>query len=91
MEICLRLGLTHPVGVLHYLAMESVPLFSYTEDIQCARHRAIKVTELRDKAIAIRAMAPSESHVRVYMIAVGGTLQNPNLHPQRGRGTPFTH
>ena len=46
MEICVRLGHTHPMGVLHYLAMESVALFHSTEDMQHATHRVIKVMVL---------------------------------------------
>ena len=46
MEICIKLGHTHPMGVLHYSAMESVALFCLTEDMQCATHRAIKATVL---------------------------------------------
>ena len=32
MEICIRLGHTHPMGVLHYSAMEMVALFCSTEE-----------------------------------------------------------
>ena len=46
MEICTRLGHTHPMGVLCYLAMESVALFWSTEDMQHATCRAIKATVL---------------------------------------------
>ena len=80
MEICVRQGHTHPMGVLHYSAVELVALFYSTEDIQHATHGAVKVTVLQDKAIAIRARAPSETHIRAYMIAVGGDpskLQSP--------------
>ena len=33
-EICVALGHTHPLGVLQYLAMESVALFCTTEEMQ---------------------------------------------------------
>ena len=45
-EICIKLGHTHPLGVLHYLAMESVALFCTTEDMQCVTHGAVKVMVL---------------------------------------------
>ena len=86
MEICIRLGHTHPVGVLCYLVTESVALFCSTEDMQCATHRAIKAMELQDKAIAIRAMAPSGTHIRVYMIAVGGDPSKLLSPPSEGDG-----
>ena len=41
---------------------------------------AVKVTELQEESIAIRAVAPSETHVKAYIIAVGGDsskLQSP--------------
>ena len=45
-EICIKMGHTHPLGVLHYSAMESIALFSSTEEMQCATCRAVKVMEL---------------------------------------------
>ena len=36
MEICIKLGHTHPMSVLHYLAVELVALFCLTEDMQHA-------------------------------------------------------
>ena len=63
-EICIRLGHTQPLGVLHYSARESIILFCSADDMQCATHGAIKAMELHDEAIAIRATAPSETHIR---------------------------
>ena len=71
-KMCIKMGHIHPLGVLHYSAMELVALFHSTEDMQHATHRAIKVTVLQGEAIAIRAVAPSETHVKAYIIAVGG-------------------
>ena len=34
-------------------------------------HGAIKVTELQEEAIAVRVVAPSETHVKAYVMAVG--------------------
>ena len=66
-EICIKMGHTHPLGVLHYSATELVSLFCSTEDMQHAMHRAIKAMELWDEAIAIRAVAPSENHIKEYV------------------------
>ena len=71
-EICIRLGHTHPVGVPHYSTTESIILFWSADDMQCATCRAIKATVLQEEAIVIRASAPSETHMRAYMTAVGG-------------------
>ena len=46
MEMCMTWGHTHSLGVLWYLAMESVALFHMTEEMQQASHSAIKVMEL---------------------------------------------
>ena len=53
MEICMTWGHTDPLGVLWYLAMESVALFSMTEEIQWASCSAIKAMGLQDEPIAI--------------------------------------
>ena len=37
-ELCMTKGHTHPLGVLHYLATESVILFGTTEDLKQASH-----------------------------------------------------
>ena len=46
MEICMKKGHTHPLGVLCYSATESVILFSTAEELKCASHGIIEVTEL---------------------------------------------
>ena len=46
MEICMKKGHTHPLGVLRYLATESVILFGTTEDLKCESHGLVDVTEL---------------------------------------------
>ena len=79
-KMCIKIGHTYLLGVLCYSATESVALFCSTEDMQCATHRAIKAMELPGKAIDIRAVAPSETHVKAYIIAVAGDsskLQSP--------------
>ena len=81
----MTLGHTHPLGVLWILATESVALFHTAEEMQQASHGVIKVKELCDESIAIRTVAPSEPHIRVY-ITVGEVIPlHCNLHPQRGR------
>ena len=45
-EICIRKGHTCPLGVLCYLAMESVLLFGTAEDLNRASRGLVDVTEL---------------------------------------------
>ena len=80
-KMCIKLGHTHSLGVLHYSTMELVALFCSREEMQCATHGAVKAMEFQEEAIAIRAVAPSETHVKAYIIAVGGDsskLQSPH-------------
>ena len=69
-KMCIKIGHTHPLGVLYYSTMESIALFSSTEEMQCNTHGAIKVTELQEEAIAVRVVAPTETHVKAYVMAV---------------------
>ena len=45
-EICMKKGQTHPVGVLHYLAMESIVLFSTVENLNRASCGLVDMMEL---------------------------------------------
>ena len=45
-EICVKKGHIHPLGVLHYLAMESIVLFGTAEDLKQASHSLVDVMEL---------------------------------------------
>ena len=45
-EICMKKGHTHPLGLLCYLAMESVILFSTVEDLNCASCGLVDMMEL---------------------------------------------
>ena len=76
-EICVTLGHTQPLGVLWYLAMESVALFCATEEMQQASCTAIKITELWNKPIALQTIAPLEHHIRAYIAVVGGDPSKP--------------
>ena len=69
-QFCVMLGHIHPLGVLQYSATESVVLFCRAEEMQWAPCGAIKATELCNKPIAIKIMAPTEPHIRAY-ITVG--------------------
>ena len=71
-EICVRLGHTHPMGVLHYSATELIILFQWANDMQCTTCGAIMAMFLCGEAIGVRASAPSETHVRAYMTTVDG-------------------
>ena len=88
LKCALKWAHTHPLGVLHYSTMELVALFHSSEDMQCATHRAIKATESQDEAIAIRAVAPSETHVKAYIMAVRGDHSKPQSPPSEGEGEP---
>ena len=52
-EICIMKGRTHPLGVLHYSAMESVVLFHSTVELQHTTHRIVKMMELWEDAITV--------------------------------------
>ena len=45
-EICVKKGHTHSLGVLHYLAMESIILFSTAEDLKFVSCGLVDVIEL---------------------------------------------
>ena len=66
-EICIMKGHTHPLGVLHYSATELVLLFCSMDELQHATCGIIKTTELQSEVITVRAMAPLEAHVTVYL------------------------
>ena len=101
-EICIRLGHTHLLGVLCYLVTELIALFWSADNMQCATHRAIKATVLCEDGITVRTSAPSEMHVRAYVIVVNrepsGTqplplegeeeVHSPTGNPQPSGGTP---
>ena len=101
-EICVRLGHTHPVGVLNYSVRESIALFQQADDMQHATCRAIKAMVLCEEVIAARTSALSEMHVRAYMIVADGELSgtqppflegegevhSPTGIPQPSGGTP---
>ena len=65
-ELCTKQGHTHPLGVLHYLAVESVILFSTTEDLHRASHGLVDEMELQDIAITVMTLAPMEAHITSY-------------------------
>ena len=66
-EICIKKGHTHPLGVLHYSATESVILFYTADELKHASLGIVKITELQDEAIMVKAMAPLEAHITAYM------------------------
>ena len=75
-EICITKGYTNPLGVLCYSTMELVVLFSSTDELQCTTHRIVKVMELQGEAITVKAMAPSEAHIRAYHVTSHGNPSN---------------
>ena len=85
-EMCIKMGHTHPLGVLHYSVMEWVALFCSTEEMQHATHRAIKAMELRDEAITIRALALLLTHVKAYIMTMCGDHSKPQSPPSEEVG-----
>ena len=63
-EICITKGHTHPLGLLHYSTMELVVLFCSTDELQCTTCRIVKAMEFWGEAITVKAMAPSEAHIK---------------------------
>ena len=45
-KMCIKMGHTHPLGVLHYSTMELIALFCSTEGRQCTTCGAVKAMEL---------------------------------------------
>ena len=62
-EICIQKGHPCPLGVLCYLATESIVLFSTADDLNCASCGLVDVTELQDEAIMVQTTAPLEAHL----------------------------
>ena len=89
-EMCIKLGHTHLLGVLHYSVIESVAVFCSTEEMQHATCGAIKAMELQEEAIAIQAVAPLETHVKAYIIAVGGDSSKLQSSPSEEEGEPHS-
>ena len=83
MEICVKKGHTCPLGVLHYLAMKSVILFSTVEELKCASHGLVDVTELQNDAIMLKTLAPLEAHIAAFTMVW-------HLKPTIGDGEPHT-
>ena len=81
---------THPIGVLHYTASESIILFCSANEMQWATHGAVKAIELHEEAIVIRATAPSATHIRAYMTAVGGEPPKTQSPPSEGEMEPHS-
>ena len=71
-KICVRLGHTHPEGVLWYSTIESVMLFHTTDELQIAMCGVMKALTLHDETIRVRTSPTSGTHVRAYMAEVGG-------------------
>ena len=81
-EICMKKGHTHPLGVLCYSAVESVILFSTTEDLNHASCGLVDMTELQNDAIMVATLAPMEAHIASFKIVwhLKPTLGDGELH-----------
>ena len=83
MEICIKKGHTCPLVVLCYSATESVILFHTADELKHASCSIVKIMELQDEAIMVKAMAPSEAHITAYMTVW-------HLKPSKGDGELHT-
>ena len=80
-EICITKSHTHPLGVLHYSATESVVLFCSTDELQHATCRIVKTVELCGEAITVIDMAPLEAHVMAYLATSCSNPSNGEREP----------
>ena len=64
--ICVQKSHTHPLGVLQYLAEESVVLFSTMEDLNQVSCNLMNMMVLCDEAITVQTMAPLKVHVATF-------------------------
>ena len=94
-EICVRKGHTYPLGVLHYLAMESIILFGTVDDLDCESHGLVDVTEFQDEAVTVQTMAPLQAHVATFTsvwhskpTSGDGELHTPPQQTPPSEGTP---
>ena len=82
-ELCVKQGCNHLLGVLHYSAAESVVLFLTMDDLKRATHNIAGDTELHDEAITVKTIAPTEAHMSAY-----ATIWH--AKPSKGGGRPHT-
>ena len=83
MEICMKKGQTCPLGVLSYLATESVILFGIAEELKHATCNLVDITELQNDAIMVKTLAPSEAHIATFTMVW-------HSKPTTGDGEPHT-
>ena len=83
--MCVWLGHTHPLGVLHYTTY-GINGLACAQLMTCNRLtcRAVKAMELHKEAMVVRATAPSAIHVRAYMTMVGGEPPKTLSPPSEG-------
>ena len=83
MEICVRRAHAHPLGVLRYSTVELVILFGNIEDVNRAHCTLQDMMELRNEAITVWTMAPSEAQVAMFHVMW-------HSNPTTGDGEPHT-
>ena len=82
-ELCVKQGHTHLLGVLHCSAVESVVLFLTTDNLKCATRDIAGDTELCNEAIMVKTIAPTEAHLSAYTTVW-------HAKPSKGGGRPHT-
>ena len=89
-EICIQKGHIHPLGVLHYLASESVILFGSMDDLDRASQGLADMTELHDEAVTVKTMALLEAHIAAFTLVwhLKPTLGDGELHTPPQQSPP---
>ena len=94
-EICMKKDHTHPLGVLHYSAMESIILFSTMEDLNWLSRGLVDMTGLQNDAIMVATLAPTEAHIASFTtvwhlkpLLGDGELHTPPQQTPPSGGTP---
>ena len=94
-EIYMKKSHTCPLGVLRYLAMESVILFSTAEELKHVSCSLVDIMELQNDAIMVKTMAPLEAHIAAFTMVWhskpttgNGELHTPTQQTPPSGGTP---
>ena len=89
MEIYVRRAHTYSLGVLQYSAVESVILFVNIAEVNRAHCTLLDMMELRDEAITVWTMAPTEAQVtacfkqcgiQIQLLGMGNHILLPTKH-----------
>ena len=85
--ICIRLGQTHPKGVLGYSAVKLVMLFHSMDEMLATACGVIKAIAFHEEPIRLRRSPPSATHVWAFMAARHGEPLGTQPATPNGGGT----